>query len=774
VTRLEDYRFIRGAGCFTEDMAVGDGTLFAVFVRSPHAHAQIENVRSSETLAVPGVIGVLTGQDVADDELGAIPSIVDVVGSDGCRFVEPPRFPLVQDRARFVGDPVALVVAEDIHAAENGAEALAVDYTVLPHVVDVERSLAPNAVNIWPMAAGNLSLEWSKGDAAAVEAAFSAAAFRVHLQCRINRLVGNAVEPRAAIAEYDQASDTATLHTPSQGAHLLQRLLADNVFRIPRSRLRVRTPDVGGGFGPKYFAYPEQAAIVWASRRFGRPVRWLASRAESFLSDTQSRDQVIDGALALDEEGHVLAFRLDGTADLGAYVSTFGPSVPTESMAKVATGLYQIPAVHLNMRLTFTNRAPVDAYRGAGKPGVLFLLERLMDQAALEIDIDPAELRRRNLVPAAAMPYRDVFGNVHDSGDYPKVLDQALARADWQGVGRRRAATAGQGLLRGRGLSCYSHGTGGIVDEESELEVDPAGIIVARTGTQSSGQGHETVFADVVAAELGLTREDINVRQGDTAELGRGGGTGGSSSAIISAPTLKSAAIKIIQTGTRLAAQALEAAEADISYASGRFSITGTDRGIGLYAVAERFGDLTGAPGGERVRWVERVAFDGTVVTYPNGCQVAEVEVDPETGAVRLVSLISVDDVGHRLNTILVDGQMHGGIVQGLGQALLEHCHYDPDSGQLLTGSLMDYAVPRADTVPPIETVDAAMPTATNTLGVKGVGELGTNGTPPAIVNAVVDALSHLGVRHLHMPLTPEKVWRAIHSADRPNTKGNS
>jgi len=743
-------------------------------VRSPQAHARIARIQTEAALAVPGVVGVLTGQNAAEDGLGTIPSIVELVGRDGRRYVEPPRYPLVRDRARFVGDHVALVLAETIHAAEDGAEALVVDYEVLPHAVDVDTAVADGAVDIWPMAPGNLCLDWSKGDADAVEAAFATAAHRVHLNCPINRLVGNAVEPRGAIAEYDRETDTATLFTPSQGVHLLQRLLADHVFRVPRARLRVRTADVGGGFGPKYFAYPEQAAIVWAARRFGRPVRWLASRTESFLSDTQSRDQIIDGALALDEQGRVLAFRLDGTADLGAYVSTFGPSVPTESMAKVATGLYRIPAVHLSIRVAFTNRAPVDAYRGAGKPGVLFMLERLMDRAARELGVDPAELRRRNLIPAHAMPYRDALGNVHDSGDYPKVLEQALMRADWQGFGQRRAAVAGSGLLRGRGLSCYSHGTGGIVDEVSELEVDPAGAVVARTGTQSSGQGHETVFADVVAAELGLAREDIDVRQGDTAILGRGGGTGGSSSALISGPTLQRAAVKVIQTGTRLAAQALEAAEADIAYQSGRFTIAGTDRGIGLFVLAARYGALTGGSEGDGERWIERVQFDGTIVTFPNGCQVAEVEVDPQTGAVRVVSLISVDDVGYRLNETLVDGQMHGGIVQGLGQALLEHCHYDPESGQLLTGSLMDYALPRADDVPAIDTVAAMMPTPTNGLGVKGVGELGTNGTPPAIVNAVVDALSHLGVRHLHMPLTPEKVWRAIHSAGRPNTKGIS
>jgi carbon-monoxide dehydrogenase large subunit len=744
--RLEDRRFLTGQGCFTDDLPFPDA-LHACVVRSPHAHARIERIDTAAARAMPGVVTVLTGVDVLADGLGLLKGIVPLPGA-----IEPPRRPLAIDRARHVGDPVALVVADTQAHARDATERIDVTWTPLSAVVDAAAALAADAPVPWDDVPGNRCVVWRQGDAAAVDTAFAGAANVVGLTVHNNRLVGTSIEPRVAIGGWDAANGRAVLHTTSQGVHLIRQLLCDHVFGWPHDRLRVLTPDVGGGFGPKFFLYPEQALVVWAARRLQRTVRWTSDRSEAFLSDTHARDQTATAELALDADGRFLAIRAEVVANLGAYVSTFGLGVPTDGMAKVLTGCYRIPAAQLTVTCAFTNTVPVDAYRGAGKPEALFLLERLIDVAARTTGHDPIELRRRNLIPASAMPYRTALGKLYDSGDFPAALEQALALADRDGFAARRAQAATIGRLRGFGVACYLHGTGGIADETSEIEVggDANAGITVRVGTQSSGQGHATVFAQIVAQRLGLPVDSIHVVQGDTHAIARGGGTGGSSSTIISGNTVARASDDLIEQGRERAADRLEAAATDIEYARGRFHVVGTDRGVSLFEIA------TAGP------LVSSVAFRDNMLSFPAGAQAAEVEIDPQTGSVTLVALASSVDVGPPVNPMLVAGQMHGGLAQGIGQALMEHAVHDPATGQLVAGSLMDYALPRAADLPAFRhgTVETASPN--NTLGFKGVGELGPIGAPPAVVNAIVDALADAGVTHLEMPVTAETVWRAL------------
>ncbi len=746
IPRLEDRRFLTGQGCFTDDLRFADA-LHACVVRSPHAHARIERIDTAAARAMPGVAAVLTGADVLADGLGLLRGIVPLPGA-----IEPPRRPLAIDRARHAGDPVALVVADTQAQARDAAERVDVDWTPLPAVVDAAAALSAGAPVLWDEAPGNRCVVWRQGDAAAVDAAFAGAARVVRITVRNNRLVGNAIEPRVAIGGWDAANDRAVLHTTSQGVHLIRQLLCDHVFGWPHERLRVVTPDVGGGFGPKFFLYPEQALVVWAARRLQRTVRWTSDRGEAFLSDTHARDQTATAQLAVDADGRFLAIRAEVVANLGAYVSTFGLGVPTDGMAKVLTGCYRIPAAQLTVTCAFTNTVPVDAYRGAGKPEALFLLERLIDVAARTTGHDPIELRRRNLIPASAMPYRTALGKLYDSGDFPAALEQALVLADRDGFAARRAQAATAGRLRGFGVACYLHGTGGIADEVSEVEVggDADAGVTVRVGTQSSGQGHATVFAQIVAQRLGLPVDSIHVVQGDTHIIAKGGGTGGSSSTIISGNTVARASDDLIEQGRERAADRLEAATADIEYARGRFHVVGTDRGVSLFEIAAA-GPLVGS-----------AAFQDNMLSFPAGAQAAEVEIDPQTGSVTLVALASSVDVGPPVNPMLVAGQMHGGLAQGIGQALMEHAVHDPATGQLVAGSLMDYALPRAADLPAFRhgTVETASPN--NTLGFKGVGELGPIGAPPAVVNAIVDALADARVTHLEMPVTAETVWRAL------------
>ena len=758
IRRLEDQRFLTGAGRYTADLAPRDA-LHAHVLRSPMAAARIAGIDVEAAREMPGVCAIYVGADLA--QLGPLACPVEMKGRDGRRYVEPFRPVLAREEVKYVGEAVALVVAETLAQARDAAEAILVDYEALPAVVDVRAAAAADPTVVWPEAPDNRAMVWEKGDRAATDAAFAGAAHVVRLQSYNNRLVAASIENRAAIAEHDAQTDVTTLTTPSQGAHLLRDLLCDKVFAEPREKLRVVTPDVGGGFGPKFYLYPEHALVVFAARRLGRPVFWSADRSETFVSEAHARDQLTTGELALDADGRFVGLRLHGLASLGAYTSTFAPSIPTTGMAKVASGLYAIPAIHMEMHCLFTHTVPVDAFRGAGKPETLFVLERLVDLAAARTGIDRLELRRRNLVPAASMPYRTALGFVYDSGDFPRLFEEALARSDHAGFAARRAASEAEGMRSGYGMSCYLHGTGGVADENSRVEIATDGTVNVHTGTQSSGQGHETVYAQVAAALLDVPLESVRVLQGDTARIGTGGGTGGSSATIISATTIHQATEKLIERLRLIGAHLLEAAPTDIALEDAHVAIAGTDRRLSLAEIAQRAqgedvpDELRGPVRGE-------AKFADQILSYPSGVITCEVEVDPQTGATRIDRLLTVQDVGTVINQALVDGQMHGGIAQGIGQAMVENCVYDSQSGQLLTGSFMDYGIPHFPDLPSMESATLSTPSPNNRLGIKGVGELGPIGAPPAIIGAIVDALSNEGVDHVEMPATAARVWLAI------------
>jgi carbon-monoxide dehydrogenase large subunit len=753
--RLEDSRLLTGRGRFTDNVAGRDG-LHVHFLRSPHAHARITRIDTAVARGMPGVQAVLTGADAAG-EVGHLPAIAEIKGADGQRHREPQRPSMATDRVRHVGEIVAMVVAGSLDQARDAAECIEVDYESLPAVVTGDDALKPGASLVHDDVPDNLMCDWRRGNADAVAAAFARAARVVSLSQRFNRVLANYLEPRAVTASHDAASDVTTVVFASQGAHIAHRLLCDRVLKLPHDKLRLVTPDVGGGFGPKFTLYPETALMPWASRRLGRTLRWVCERAESFLMDNHARDLVARMDLALDDAGNFLALKVDAVANFGAYVSMFAPTIPTGGMAKVLSGLYRIPAIQLDMRCAFSNTVPVDAFRGAGKPETLALLERLVDVAGVETGLGAAEIRRRNLV--GTFPHTTALGYTYESGDYRRLLDQALKLADTDRLDTRRMASKAAGLARGLGIACHLHGSGGVADEASSIHVRGDGVIAATAGTQSQGQGHETVFAQIVGAALGIPYDRVELTQGDTARIARGGGTGGSSSTIISGTTLKRAADTVIVRGRDLAAEFLEAAPEDIVYRDGRFEVVGTDRRLGLFEVAQR-AEATG-------RQLEATGdFVDKIESWSTGVMVCEVEVDPETGGVRVDRFLAVADVGTVVNPLLLTGQIHGGIVPGIGQALLEDAVYDRDSGQLLAGSWMDYGMPRADDVPALHVATFNTPSTNNALGIKGVGELPTNGAPAAIANAVVDALRPYGVRHVESPATPQRIWRALHRRD--------
>jgi len=761
--RREDRRFLAGRGRFADDLAPPDAAHGAV-LRSPHPHARIRRIDTAAALAVPGVLAVLTAADAAADRLGPLPCIFPMRNRDGSLCFDPLRGLLAGERVRYVGEPVGFVVAETLAAARDAAELVEVDYEPLPHVVQTDRAKAGPA--LYEECPDNVCVDWEMGDAAKVDRALAGAAHRVSVRLANNRVAVAPVEPRAAWATYDAAHDSLTLTTPSQGVFWIRDPLARHVFAMPPERLRVVTPDVGGGFGMKLYPYPEQGLVCWAARRLGRTVRWVAERTESFLADTAGRDHVSELELGLDAEGRFLALRAHSVAALGACLSAFAPSIPTAGFAKLLTSVYRVPAAYVHVEGVFTNTAPVDAYRGAGKPEAQHALERLIERAAEATGIDRIELRRRNLVGPAEMPYRTATRQTFDSGDFPACLEALLAAADAAGFAARREAAAVRGRLAGLGIVPYIHATGGMPEDEvAEVTVLPEGRVRAVTGTQSSGQGHEGVLAWLVAERLGVRPEEVELVQGDSAAMPKGGGTGGSSSLLISGNTLVAAADQAIERGRALAAHLMEAAVADVEYADAGFRIVGTDRRLSLYEVAARGAlasdlpeDLGGGIGG-------CVPYTSGHVSFPNGWMAAEVEVDPETGRTALVRFTTVDDVGRAVSPAIVAGQMHGGIAQGVGQALLEEAFYDPGSGQMLAASLMDYCLPRADDLPFIDRAERPTPTEASPLGAKGVGECGPIGAPAAVMCALLDALKPAGVRELEMPATAEKVWRALRAA---------
>jgi aerobic carbon-monoxide dehydrogenase large subunit len=773
IERKEDYRFLTGAGQYTDDITLAQQT-YACFLRSPHAHAAIRSIDISAAQRAPGVLAVFTGKDLAG--IGGLPCGWLITSTDGSPMKEPKHAVLAEDKVRYVGDQLALVVAESNALAKAAAALIEVDYEVLPAVVDTATA-ATTRTSVHSVAPDNVCYTWAIGDKAAVDAAFAKAAHVTKLSFVNNRLIPNALEPRAANALYSRADDSYTLYVTSQNPHVARLLMTAFVLGLPEHKVRVIAPDVGGGFGSKIYLYAEETALVWASRRVGRPIKWTAERSESFLSDAHGRDHVSTAELALDEAGKFLALRVDTTANMGAYLSTFASCIPTILYATLLAGQYATPYVYCRVQAVFTNTAPVDAYRGAGRPEATYLLERVVELAARELRIDPAELRRRNFI--RSFPYPTPVGLTYDTGDYDVTLNRVQQIADVAGFAARKAASAKKGLLRGIGYSCYIEACGiapsnvagalgaraGLF-EAAELRVHPTGKVTIFTGSHSHGQGHETTFSQVVADKLGIALEDVDIQHGDTGKVLFGMGTYGSRSLAVGGTAIVKAADKIIAKGRKIAAHLLEAGDADVEFADGEFRVVGTDRKkafaeVALAAYVPHNYPLDRLEPGLN----ENAFYDPVNFTFPAGSYVCEVEVDPDTGVVRLDRFAACDDFGRVVNPMIVEGQVHGGLAQGIGQALLERCVYNSD-GQLLTGSFSDYAMPRADDLPHfnVETV-AGTPCTHNPLGVKGCGEAGAIGSPPAVINAIVDALAPLGVRDIVMPATPYRVWQAIQAA---------
>jgi carbon-monoxide dehydrogenase large subunit len=763
IRRVEDPRLLKGNGRYTDDIAL-PGMLHGVLLRSPHAAARITALNVAAALALPGVAAIYTAADLARDKIGGLPCAALVHNRDGSKQAAPPHPILAGDHVRHVGDPVAFIVAETAKLARDAAEAIAAEYDVLPAVTDLATATEPGQPLVWPEVPNNIAFDWETGDKAATDALFARAAKVVSLTVVNNRIVPSSMEPRVAIAEYDGDNGRWTLHANTQGGWLVKDLMAGPVFGVAADRFRIITPDVGGGFGMKLFLYAEHALVCYAARALGRPVKWTSDRGEAFLSDTHGRDNVTTGEIAVDGDGRFLALRTRNLANMGAYLGNFGPYIPTYAGTGVLASIYGFQAVYANVVGVFTNTVPVDAYRGAGRPEANYLVERVVDAAARELGIDPVELRRRNLVPPSAMPHATPMGKVYDSGDFALVLDTALEKIDWAGFPARRAEAARRGKWRGLGFAYYLEATGGDATERAEIRFAEDGFVDVYVGTQSSGQGHETAYVQLTANQLGVDGERVRIHQGDTDIIPVGGGTGGARSLYSEGQAILSAAGSVIEKGKQAAAETLEVAAADIAFADGRFGVVGTDRGIDIIALAadQRARATRGEPS---------VALDAAEIasidhhTFPNGCHVAEVEVDPETGQTALLRYVVCDDFGRTVNPMIVRGQVQGGVAQGFGQAVLEHTAYDSQSGQLLSASFMDYALPRADNLPDIEVHFVEVPCVTNPLGVKGAGEAGAVGSPPAVINALLDALAEVGVRKLDMPATPERVWRAIRTA---------
>ncbi len=766
VRRVEDRRFLTGHGNYVDDVVLPHQA-YAFMLRSPHAHARIRAIDTAAAATAPGVLAVLTGEDLARDGLGPMPCLVPMINRDGAAAPSPQRPALVRDRVRHVGDTVAMVVAESLGAARDAAELIEIDYDPLPAVIETEHALDQGRPIVWDEAPDNLAFDWAIGDPAAVDRAIATARHRIALDIVNNRIVVNSMEPRGAIGAHDSGEDTYTLWSSTQGSHLLRSLLAESVFKIPENRVRVITPDVGGGFGMKAFLYSEQVLVLWSAKKIGRPVKWTPERSDAFMTDAQGRDNIMRLELGLDDELHFLGLSVTNFANMGAYLSTFAPAIPTESGGVMFSGVYAIPAISVVVEGVFTHTVPVDAYRGAGRPEAAYAIERLIDYAARRLGLPPQELRRRNFIRPDAMPYATPLGLVYDSGDFARNMEDALATADIEGFAGRRAESTARGSFRGLGYAVYIEQSGMPPDEFAELRFDPSGNLTMLMGTQSSGQGHQTAYAQLAAERLGLPLDKIRVLQGDTAAVAFGRGTGGSRSLPVGGASADAAAQKLIAKGRRIAAHLLEAAEADVAFADGVFRIAGTDREIAIEAVARAAFNPAQLPDDVEPGFAESGHFTPPAPTFPNGCHVCEVEIEPETGHVEIVRYLVVDDFGNVVNPLLLRGQVQGGVAQGVGQAMLERTVYDPETGQLVTGSLTDYALPRAEDLPAIEFSYNVVPCRTNPLGLKGAGEAGAIGAPPALVNAIVDALAPLGIEHIDMPVTPERLWRAIRTAER-------
>jgi carbon-monoxide dehydrogenase large subunit len=768
VKRREDYRFLTGSGNYTDDIVLPQQS-YASFVRSPHAHARIRSIDKGAALKAPGVIAIYTGEDIAAAKVNGLPCGWLITDVNGQPMKEPPHPVLAQGKVRYVGDHVAVVVAESQQQARDAAEKVTVDYEVLPAVVRAGAARDKGAPVVHDIAPDNTCYVWGLGDKAATDKAIAAAAHVTTLEFVNNRLIPNAIEPRSANAHYSRADDSYTLYVASQNPHVERLLMTAFVLGLSEHKVRVVAPDVGGGFGSKIYLYAEEVVLTWASRQLNRPIKWTADRAEAFQSDAHGRDHVTKAELAMDKNGKFTALRVTTTANLGAYLSTFSTCIPTILYATLLAGQYATPAIYAEVTAVFTNTSPVDAYRGAGRPEATYVVERIVEQAARDMKLDPAEIRRRNFI--TTFPYQTPVALLYDTGNYEATLADAQKAADVAGFPARRAEAAKRGKLRGLGYACYIEACGiapsniagalgaraGLY-EAAEVRVHPTGKVTLFTGSHSHGQGHETTFAQVVAARLGIPMEDVEVVHGDTSKILFGMGTYGSRSLAVGGTAIVKALDKIIAKGKKIAAHLMEASESDIEFKDGNFGVTGTDRKTPFAAVALTAYVPHNYPLDKLEPGLNENAFyDPVNFTFPAGSHICEVEIDPDTGQTRVVRFTAVDDFGKIINPMIVEGQVHGGLTQGIGQALTEGCHYDPESGQLVTGSFLDYCMPRADDVPSYYVGTQVTPCTHNPLGVKGCGEAGAIGSPAAVMNAITDAL---GVRDVEMPATPQRIWR--------------
>jgi carbon-monoxide dehydrogenase large subunit len=765
IPRWEDPRLITGGGRYTDDHAVPNMAR-AYFLRSPHAHARIRSIDVKPALKRPGVLGVYSGKDTA--ALGNLPCRVvemfPLKRMDGSPVFHPPRKCIVEHTAKHVGDIVAMVVAETVNQAKDAAEAIDVDYEELPAVTDPRDAAKPGAPKVWDECPDNISYVQRLGDAAAVDAAFAKAAHAVAYEWRNTRVSQHWMEPRAALGLYDPYEDRYTLISGTQGAHDTRNFITQSILKIPDNKLRVISPDMGGGFGGRSNSYPEMALVLWASKQLGRPVKWNGERSEAFLSDDQGRDSWSKVELALDAEGIFLGLRVKTIATVGAYMSVFGPW-PSFANAGGLAGVYRTPAIFTEVLGTVTNTPTIGPYRGAGRPEASFCIEIAIDLAARKLGMDRVALRRKNLIPPGKYPWKTPLTYVYDSGEFEAVLDKTLATADTKGFAARKRDAEKRGKLRGLGLSYTIEQSAGGFDEACELRVEASGSATLLIGTHSHGQGHETVFRQLLADRLGLDFEDVRIVQGDTDLVGHGHGTFGSRSSGLGGAVIKLASDRIVEKAKQIAAHKLEAAADDIEFKNGRFTVAGTDKAVAWKDVAKLAYAPRMLPPGMETGLMAMASFTPPAPTFPNGCHICEVEIDPDTGVTRVDRYAIVDDVGTVMNPLLLKGQIHGGVVQGVGQILLENMQFDPDSGQVLTGSLMDYALPRADDVPNMSVESHPVPTPTNPLGIKGAGEAGTVGAMPCVHGAILDALAPLGIGWIDMPASPHRVWAALRKA---------
>ena len=771
VARKEDRRFITGAGRYVDDIVV-PGMKHAAFVRSPHAHADITTVDVSNARDMPGVIGVLTGREIKADGIGNIICGWMIHSKDGSPMKMGAWSPMAVDRVRYVGEAVAVVVADTKAQARDAAEAVEVTYAERPAVIIAAEAIKEGAPQLHPEADNNLIFDWEIGDAKAAEAAIAAAAHVTRIKIHNNRLVPNAMEPRAALGHYDRGEDHYTCWTTSQNPHVARLVLSAFYNVAPENKLRVIAPDVGGGFGSKIYIYPEEIVCLWASKRTGVPVKWVADRTESFLTDAHGRDHVSEVEMAFDANNRITGLKVDTIANLGAYMSLFSSSVPTYLYATLLSGQYDIPAIHANVRTVYTNTTPVDAYRGAGRPEATYLVERTIETAARELGVSPAELRRTNFV--TSFPHQTPVIMCYDAGDYGASLDAAMQAADYDGFAVRRGEAASRGKLRGIGMSCYieacgiapsaavgSLGAGVGLWELAEVRVNAVGTIEVLTGSHSHGQGHETTFAQLVSHRLGVPLDSVSIVHGDTDKVQMGMGTYGSRSGAVGMSAIVKALDKIEAKAKKIAAHLMEADEGDIVVENGALKVAGTDKSVPWFQLALAAYTAHNLPAGMEPGLKEGAFYDPTNFTFPAGCYICEVEIDPETGVTDIVQFVAADDFGNIINPAIVEGQVHGGIAQGVGQALLECAYYDA-GGQLLTASYMDYTMPRADNLPSFKVSTSNTPCPGNPLGIKGCGEAGAIGSPPAVINAITDAI---GVNDITMPATPQKVWAALQAA---------